>query len=197
MLVKKLKGNSTTNHIPVVLLTAKTNQEDRLEGIGRGADAYLTKPFMVDELHLVIHNLIKNRMKVKGKFSGAQQQEGKVKTITFKSSDEQLMERIVKTVNQYLENSAFNVQFLADEVGLSRVQLHRKVKSLTGISTGEFIRNIRLQQAEKLLLEKKMNISQVAYSLGFTNQTHFTTLFKKMYGLSPTEYIQRHSYKEN
>ncbi|MDM1294376.1 helix-turn-helix transcriptional regulator [Sphingobacterium sp. N143] len=152
---------------------------------------------MVDELHLVIHNLIKNRMKVKGKFSGAQQQEGKVKTITFKSSDEQLMERIVKTVNQYLENSEFNVQFLADEVGLSRVQLHRKVKSLTGISTGEFIRNIRLQQAEKLLLEKKMNISQVAYSLGFTNQTHFTTLFKKMYGLSPTEYIQRHSFKEN
>ncbi len=152
---------------------------------------------MVDELHLVIHNLIKNRMKVKGKFSGAQQQEGKVKTITFKSSDEQLMERIVKTVNQYLENSEFNVQFLADEVGLSRVQLRRKVKSLTGISTGEFIRNIRLQQAEKLLLEKKMNISQVAYSLGFTNQTHFTTLFKKMYGLSPTEYIQRHSFKEN
>ena len=152
---------------------------------------------MVDELHLVIHNLIKNRMKVKGKFSGAQQQEGKVKTITFKSSDEQLMERIVKTVNQYLENSEFNVQFLANEVGLSRVQLHRKVKSLTGISTGEFIRNIRLQQAEKLLLEKKMNISQVAYSLGFTKQTHFTTLFKKMYGLSPTEYIQRHSFKEN
>lgn len=152
---------------------------------------------MEDELHLIIHNLIKNRMKVKGKFSGAQQQEGKVKTITFKSSDEQLMERIVKTVNQYLENSEFNVQFLADEVGLSRVQLHRKVKSLTGISTGEFIRNIRLQQAEKLLLEKKMNISQVAYSLGFTNQTHFTTLFKKMYGLSPTEYIQRHSFKEN
>lgn len=152
---------------------------------------------MVDELHLIIHNLIKNRMKVKGKFSGAQQQEGKVKTITFKSSDEQLMERIVKTVNQYLENSEFNVQFLADEVGLSRVQLRRKVKSLTGISTGEFIRNIRLQQAEKLLLEKKMNISQVAYSLGFTNQTHFTTLFKKMYGLSPTEYIQRHSFKEN
>ena len=152
---------------------------------------------MEDELHLIIHNLIKNRMKVKGKFSGAQQQEGKVKTITFKSSDEQLMERIVKTVNQYLENSEFNVQFLADEVGLSRVQLRRKVKSLTGISTGEFIRNIRLQQAEKLLLEKKMNISQVAYSLGFTNQTHFTTLFKKMYGLSPTEYIQRHSFKEN
>jgi len=196
-LVKKIKSNSTTNHIPVILLTARTNAEDRMEGIGLGADAYLTKPFMVDELHLVAGNLIKNRMKVKGKFSGAQQQDGKVKTISFKSSDEQLMERILKTVNQYLENPEFNVQFLADEVGLSRVQLHRKVKSLTGISTGEFIRNIRLQQAEKLLLEKKMNISQVAYALGFTNQTHFTTLFKKMYGLSPTDYIQRHSYKEN
>lgn len=197
MLVKKIKGNSITNHIPVILLTAKSNQEERMEGIGLGADAYLTKPFMVDELFMVTENLIKNRMKVKGKFSGAQQQEGKVKTISFKSSDELLMERILKTVNQYLENPEFNVQFLADEVGLSRVQLHRKVKALTGISTGEFIRNIRLQQAEKLLLEKKINISQVAYALGFTNQTHFTTLFKKMYGLSPTDYIQRHSCKES
>ncbi len=196
-LLKKIKDNSTTNHIPVILLTAKTNQEDRLAGIGLGADSYLTKPFMIDELHLVVRNLIKNRMKIKGKFSGAQQQDGRVKTISFKSSDELLMERILKTVNQYLENSDFNVQFLADEVGLSRVQLHRKVKSLTGISTGEFIRNIRLQQAEKLLLEKKMNISQVAYALGFTNQTHFTTLFKKIYGLSPKDYIERHRCKEN
>lgn len=196
-LVKKIKDNSSTNHIPIILLTAKSDQKDRFEGICRGADAYITKPFVIDELFLLAENLIKNRMKIKGKFSGAQQQEGKIKTITFKSSDELLMDRIVNTINKYLENPEFNVQFLADEVGLSRVQLHRKVKSLTGISTGEFIRNVRLGQAEKLLLEKKMNISQVAYALGFSNQTHFTTLFKKIYGLSPTEYIQRHTNKEH
>lgn len=195
-LVKKVKDNSYTNHIPIILLTARADQKDRLEGIHRGADAYLTKPFLIEELLMLTENLIKNRMKIKGKFSGAQQQEGNIKTITFKSSDELLMDRIVKTVNKYLENPELNVQFLADEVGLSRVQLHRKVKSLTGISTGEFIRNARLSQAEKLLLEKKMNISQVAYALGFTNQTHFTTLFKKTYGLSPTEYIDRHATKK-
>lgn len=192
-LVKKIKSNSSTNHIPVILLTAKINHEDRMQGIGLGADAYLTKPFLIDELLVMAENLIKNRMTVKGKYSGAQQQEGKVKTISFKSSDELLMERIVNIVNKYLENPSLNVQLLADEVGLSRVQLHRKVKALTGISTSEFIRNIRLKQAEKLLLDKQMNISQVAYALGFTNQTHFSTLFKKMYGLSPSEYINRHA----
>ena len=192
-LVKKVKSNSTTNHIPIILLTAKITQEDRMAGIGLGADAYLTKPFLIDELLITVENLIKNRMTVKGKYSGAQQQEGKVKTISFKSSDEILMERIVKIINDYLENPSLNVQLLADEVGLSRVQLHRKVKALTGVSTSEFIRNIRLKQAEKLLLDKQMNISQVAYALGFTNQTHFSTLFKKMYGLSPSEYINRHA----
>ncbi|RZF59312.1 hybrid sensor histidine kinase/response regulator transcription factor [Sphingobacterium corticibacterium] len=192
-LVKKIKSNSTTNHIPIILLTAKITQEDRMQGIGLGADAYLTKPFLIDELLITAENLIKNRMTVKGKYSGAQDQEGKVKTISFKSSDEILMERIVKIINDYLENPSLNVQLLADEVGLSRVQLHRKVKALTGISTSEFIRNIRLKQAEKLLLDKQMNISQVAYALGFTNQTHFSTLFKKMYGLSPSEYINRHA----
>ena len=135
-------------------------------------------------------------MTVKGKYSGAQEQQGKVKTISFKSSDELLMQRIVSTVNKYLEDPSLNVQLLADEVGLSRVQLHRKVKALTGISTSEFIRNIRLKQAEKLLLDKKMNISQVAYALGFTNQTHFSTLFKKLYGLSPSEYINRHAKEQ-
>lgn len=192
-LVKRIKSNSSTNHIPVILLTAKTNYEDRMQGIGLGADAYLTKPFLIEELLVMAENLIKNRMTVKGKYSGAQEQKGKVKTITFKSSDELLMERIVTTINKYLEDPKLNVQLLADEVGLSRVQLYRKVKALTGISTSEFIRNIRLKQAEKLLLDKKMDISQVAYALGFTNQTHFSTLFKKTYGLSPSEYITRHT----
>lgn len=192
-LVKKVKSNSSTNHIPVILLTAKITHEDRMQGIGIGADAYLTKPFIIEELLVMAENLIKNRMTVKGKYSGAQEQDGKVKTISFKSSDELLMERIVNIVNQYLEDPSLNVQRLADEVGLSRVQLHRKVKALTGISTSEFIRNIRLKQAEKLLLDKQMNISQVAYALGFTNQTHFSTLFKKMYGLSPSDYINRHA----
>lgn len=106
-----------------------------------------------------------------------------------KSNDEILMERVMKVVNDHLDNSELNVEMLAEQVGLSRVQLHRRLKELTGIPASEFIRNIRLKQAAILLKDKKMNISQVAYAVGFTNHTHFSTAFKKFYGVSPTDYI--------
>lgn len=190
-LLKKLKGNSNTSHIPVILLTSKTEHVDRIQGLDKGADAYLTKPFIMEELSMMIANLIANRLLLKGKFSGAQDQEDKVKTVEMKSSDEVLMERVMKVVNGHLDNSDLNVEMLAEQVGLSRVQLHRKLKELTGIPASEFIRNIRLKQAALLLKDKKMNISQVAYAVGFTNHTHFSTAFKKFYGVSPTDYIAR------
>ena len=149
------------------------------------------KPFIVEELSTMIASLIANRLLLKGKFSGAQDQEDKVRTVEMKSNDEILMERVMKVVNDYLDNSELNVEMLAEQVGLSRVQLHRKLKELTGIPASEFIRNIRLKQAALLLKDKKMNISQVAYAVGFTNHTHFSTAFKKFYGVSPTDYIGR------
>lgn len=188
-LLKKLKGNGNTSHIPVVLLTSKTEHLDRIQGLDKGADAYLTKPFIMEELSTVIASLIANRLLLKGKFSGAQDQEDKVKSVEMKSSDEILMERVMKVINENLDNSDLSVEMLAEQVGLSRVQLHRKLKELTGIPTSEFIRNIRLKQAALLLKDKKMNISQVAYAVGFTNHTHFSTAFKKFYGVSPTDYI--------
>lgn len=190
-LVKKLKGNGNTSHIPVILLTSKAEHPDRIQGLDKGADAYLTKPFIVEELSTMIASLIANRLLLKGKFSGAQDQEDKVRTVEMKSNDEILMERVMKVVNDYLDNSELNVEMLAEQVGLSRVQLHRKLKELTGIPASEFIRNIRLKQAALLLKDKKMNISQVAYAVGFTNHTHFSTAFKKFYGVSPTDYIGR------
>lgn len=188
-LVRKLKSNGNTSHIPVILLTSKTEHADRIQGLDKGADAYLTKPFVVEELATMISSLIANRMLLKGKFSGAQDQEDKVKSVEMKSSDEILMERVMKVVNGHLDNSELNVEMLAEQVGLSRVQLHRRLKELTGIPASEFIRNIRLKQAAILLKDKKMNISQVAYAVGFTNHTHFSTAFKKFYGVSPTDYI--------
>ncbi|WP_288359608.1 hybrid sensor histidine kinase/response regulator transcription factor [uncultured Bacteroides sp.] len=188
-LVRKLKSNGNTSHIPVVLLTSRTEHADRIQGLDKGADAYLTKPFVVEELATMISSLITNRMLLKGKFSGAQDQEDKVKSVEMKSSDEILMERVMKVVNSHLDNSELNVEMLAEQVGLSRVQLHRRLKELTGIPASEFIRNIRLKQAAILLRDKKMNISQVAYAVGFTNHTHFSTAFKKFYGVSPTDYI--------
>jgi signal transduction histidine kinase/ligand-binding sensor domain-containing protein/CheY-like chemotaxis protein/AraC-like DNA-binding protein len=187
--VKKLKANSNVSHIPVVLLSSKAEQDDRLQGLGKGADAYLSKPFNLDELLVIIENLISSRRMLKGKFSGAQDQQDKVKSIDFKSSDELFMKRIMTIINDNLDNPELNVKMLVSKVGLSHVQLHRKLKELTGIPASDFIRNIRLKQAEKLLTEKKMNITQVAYAVGFANQTHFSTAFKKFFGRSPTEYI--------
>ena len=188
-LVRKLKGNNNTSHIPVILLTSKTEHTDRIQGLDKGADAYLTKPFVVEELSTLIASLIANRMLLKGKYSGAQDQEDKVKAVEVKSNDEILMERVMKVVNGHLDNPELNVEMLAEQVGLSRVQLHRRMKELTGIPASEFIRNIRLKQAAVLLKDKKMNISQVAYAVGFTNHTHFSTAFKRFYGVSPTDYM--------
>lgn len=189
-IVKRIKNNPNTTHIPVVLLTSKADMSDRLKGIEYGADAYIVKPFNIDELHLTIENLLKNRQRIKGKYSGSFQ-EDKIKTIEIKGNSDKLMEKILKVVNDNLDNPDLKVEMLAEEVGLSRAQLHRRIKEMTGISTGEFIRNIRLKKAAELLSEKKINISQVAYMVGFSSQTHFSTAFRKYYGISPTEYINK------
>ena len=194
-MLKKLKNNSNTNHIPVILLTSKIEYADRIQGLDKGADAYIAKPFNMEELETLIANLIENRLRLKGKFSGALQ-EDKIRPIEVKSNDGILLERVMKVVNDNMDNPELNVEMLAEQIGLSRVQLHRKLKELTGIPTGEFIRNIRLKQAAALLKERKVNISQVAYMVGFGSQTHFSTAFKKFYGVSPTEFIAMGEKKE-
>lgn len=190
-LLKKIKSNVNLNHIPVIMLTAKIEQEDKISGLEKGADVYLTKPFNIDELYVHINNLLESRKVLKGKYSGAQDQEDKIKAIEFKSSDEILMAKVMKFINENISNSEMNVEMLAKSVGLSRVQLHRKLKEITGLPTGEFIRNLRLKQATILLKDKKINITQIGYAVGFTNQTHFSTTFKKIYGVSPTEYVEQ------
>jgi AraC-like DNA-binding protein len=101
------------------------------------------------------------------------------------------MDRIMRCINDNIANTEFNVEALSEEVGVSRAQLHRKMKEITGISTGEFIRNIRLEQAARLIKEGDINITQVAYSVGFNNQTHFSTAFKKHFGVTPSEYAEK------
>ena len=189
-LLKQLKGNPNISDIPVILLTSKVEVSDRLEGLRKGADAYLAKPFNMEELHILIDNLVDNVRRLRGKFTGAQHQEDKVENVEVKGNNEVLMERLMRIVNTNLGDPDFNVDKLSEEVGLSRTQLHRKMKEITGISTGEFIRNLRLQQAARLISEGKVNIAQVAYSVGFNNQTYFSTVFKKYYGMTPTEYAE-------
>ena len=192
-LLKNIKGNANISHVPVIMLTSKSEISDRLEGIKLGADAYLAKPFSLEELHLTIDNLIDNVRRLKGKFSGALKQDDKVEKVEVKGYDEELMERIMKVVNENLSDSDFNVEKMCDEVGVSRTQLHRKLKEMTGVPTSEFLRNIRLNEAARLIRERKINITQVSYMVGFANNSHFSTAFKKYFGMSPSEYAAKYT----
>ena len=190
-MLRMIKTNLNLSHLPVIMLTSKSDVGNRLEGLERGADAFLAKPFDMEELHIVINNLIQNRLHLKGKFSGAQQQTDKLEQLDVKGNDELLMERIMKVVNKNLTDSDFNVETLCSEVGISRTQLHRKMKEMTGLTTSDFLRNIRLEQAARLLKEQKINVTQVAYSVGFSNLAHFSTVFRRHFGVSPTEYAEQ------
>jgi len=189
-LLRMIKTNLNLSHLPVIMLTSKADVANRLEGLERGADAFLAKPFDMEELHMVINNLIQSRLRLKGKYSGAQRQAERLEQLEVKGNDEQLMERIMKVMNKNIGDSDFNVEVLCHEVGISRTQLHRKMREMTGLSTSEFIRNIRLEQAARLLKEQKVNVTQVAYIVGFSNLAHFSTVFRKHFGVSPSEYVE-------
>lgn len=189
-LCRKIKQNVNINHIPVVLLTAKSDEEDNLEGLGIGADAYIVKPFNIEILKKTVQNIIRNREILRNNFSGNQQQKDKVRDVTLNSPDEKLLKKIMNTINENIANPSLNVEMLSHEIGISRVHLHRKLKELTNQSTRDLIRNIRLQQAAKLLSEKSLNISEVAFAVGFTNIAHFSNAFKEFYGMSPTTYME-------
>ena len=192
-LCRKIKQNTNVNHVPIILLTAKSKPEDTLEGMETGADAYMVKPFNTELLKRTIANLIANRRLLRNKFSGAQQQEDKIEKITMKSGDEILMGKIMKVVNEHLDDPTLNVEMLASEVGLSRVHVHRKLKELTNLSTRDFIKNIRLQQAATLLAQDhKLTVSEIAYATGYTNLSHFSSSFREKYGMSPKEYMNQH-----
>ncbi len=192
-LLKTLKSNVDTNHIPVILLSSKNDVSDRMAGWDKGADGYIGKPFIVEELQAMVDNLIDNRLRLKGKFSGTQQQDGKIEAPELKGNDKMLIDKIVNQINDHLEDPNLNVEKLCQEVGLSRAHLNRKMKELFGLTPSEFIRNVRLRKACELLRQPDVDISQIAYSVGFSSQSHFSTAFKRFTGISPTEYRQKKS----
>lgn len=188
-LLRRIKENPNISQLPVIMLTSKDAVEDKLKGLKSGADAYIAKPFIMDELRIQIDNLIVNVHRLRGKFSGALQQEERVRNVEVKGNDEALMTRIMCSVNANMSDPAYTVDELASDVGLSRAQLHRRVKEITGIATGRFLRNLRMEQAARLLREGKVNVSQVASSVGYIDQAHFFTAFKTHFGISPSEYM--------
>ena len=192
-LCTRLKSNASTNFIPIILLTAKNRDEDKLEGLETGADVYMAKPFNIDILRRTVLNLINAHQLMRIKYSRSDQLEKLIDDVQVpKSPDEKLLDRLMATVNKHLDDSELNVDMIADEVGISRVHLHRKMKELTGQTPHDFIRNLRLKRAATLLATQSMNVTEVMYACGFANATSFSTIFKKFYGMTPRDYMREH-----
>jgi signal transduction histidine kinase/DNA-binding response OmpR family regulator len=185
-LCKNLKENQKTNHIPVILLTAKAARENKLEGLETGADDYLVKPFDEEELRVRIKNLIAIREKLQKKYQTASWQ--RPKEIKVKSVHEKFIEELKKAVEKNIGNELFGVEDLGEALAMSRSQLHRKLKALTGQSATTFIRNYRLHRAADLLKQGAGNVTEIAYQVGFNSQTYFSSSFQELFGYSPTEY---------
>jgi len=190
-LCKRLKANVNINHIPIVLLTAKTTDEDKTEGFSIGADAYISKPFNVDLLKGIIAGIIENRERLKQKISDVESNKSLIEPIVLRSSDQALYEKVIKIINEHIANPDLNVEMLASSVGMSRVHMHRKLKELTGQSARDFIKSIRLKQAADLLSGNKLSVSEVMYAVGFNNLSHFSNSFREFYGMSPKEYAEQ------
>ncbi len=190
-LCKELKTNIKTNHIPVILLTAKASFENKLEGLETGADDYLIKPFNTEELKARVKNLIKIRKQIREKF----QTEILLKpaNIIVPSGQKVFIERLTKIIEEHIEEETFNVEILCKEIAMSRAQLHRKIKAITNQSTSEFIRTFRLQRAADLIKQNAGNMAEIAYKVGFNSQAYFTKTFQEFYGCTPKEFSRRNS----
>ena len=184
-LCTKIKENEKTSHIPIILLTAKVAVEDKFKGLETGADDYITKPFNIRELSIRINNLIDQRRKLRERFSKEFQL--KPKDIIINSVDERFLEKAKNIIEENIANALFSVEDFAGEVGLSTMQLYRKVTALTNLSPNEFIKFTRLTRAKELILKNFGNISEIAYEVGFNNPSYFSECFRTQFGCSPSQ----------
>jgi DNA-binding response OmpR family regulator/anti-sigma regulatory factor (Ser/Thr protein kinase) len=186
---KAIKNNELTSFIPVVLLTAKTSDESHLEGLQSASDAFLTKPFNNDIVQATVFQLIEERKKLQKRYS--QELVLRPVDIVINSTDEKFLNKIQLILEKEFSNASFTADDFANAVGMSRMQLHRKLKSLLGVSATEFLRNERLKTAAKLLKDGNGNISEIAYSVGFNDLSYFAKCFKDVYNVTPTEYLNK------
>ncbi|WP_417130464.1 response regulator [Parabacteroides faecis] len=192
---RTIKQEISTSHIPVVLLSAKISDEDKLEGFQVSADAYITKPFNFQLLKAQLLSIIENRELTAQKFKSTPLTQSIQVSLT--SMDEKILNRAIDAVEKNIENPEFDLQAFTEEMNISNSMLYRKLKSLTNLSPNEFIRNIRLKASCKLLLEQKGNISEVAYRVGFNDAKYFSRCFKKEFDMTPMEYIEQNKTKES
>jgi DNA-binding response OmpR family regulator len=188
-LCRRVKSDITLSHIPIILLTARTTDVSRIEGLQLGADDYLTKPFNVEVLRLRVnkfidweqnnHQLFRQKMNIEPS------------EITITPLDEQFIQKAIALVEKNISDSEFSVETMASEVGMSRSTLYKKLMAITGLGPAEFIRTIRVKRSKALLETSQMQITEIAYAVGFTTVKSFTMNFKAEYGVTPTEFRQK------
>lgn len=184
-LTEQLKTNTATSHIPVIMLTAKTLEEHRVEGYEHGADSYITKPFHSKVLLARIENLLRQRQLLKNLYQGTKEAEKEISEAHLEDRDKQFLKQLQAIIQQNLSDSEFGVEDMGQQIGLSRVQLYRKVKAMTGSSVVDLLRKARLAKARRLLETRSMSVSEVAYEVGFSAPSYFTKCFKEEYGMLP------------
>ncbi|MEG0454449.1 MAG: response regulator, partial [Bacteroides sp.] len=188
-LCKAIKQNIRTCHIPVIILSAKTDVKDQMEGLQVGADDYMPKPFSLSVMTAKIQNMLRTRRRMLERYSKTLEVEPE--KITFNAMDEALLKRAVAIVEKNMDNIEFSTDEFAREMNMSRSNLHLKLKAITGESTIDFIRKIRFGEACKLLKDGRYTVSEVSSMVGFNTPSYFATSFKKYFGCLPTEYIKQ------
>lgn len=186
-LTKRLKQDISTSHIPIVILTAKSEENDHTEGYQVGADAYIGKPFSANNLELLVKNLLQTRRLNIERFKRSTNLD--INDITYSSRDEEFVKAIIRLTKENLANGNFAVSDITDHLKISRSLLHNKIKSLTGSSITQFVRSIKMKEAKRLITEG-MNVSETSYAIGIIDPNYFTKCFKREFGVTPTDYIK-------
>jgi len=185
---KQLRTDERTNHIPIILLTAKASSENQLEGLEIGAEAYITKPFSIKLLELHARNLIASRMAMRQKFSRQVMLEPKHTPIN--TVEEDFLNKVMLLIDEHMEDPEFGVAMLSTKVAMSQPVLYKKLKALTDMSVNDFIKSIRLKKAAHLLKQQQLTVYEIAYAVGYSDRKYFSQEFKKQFGKTPTEYAQ-------
>ena len=189
-ITEQLKNDIRTSHIPIIILTAKIEIENQLESLRLKADAFITKPFNLQYLHEVINNLLRNRESLKEHYTSELPTE--IRTGVSKKIDRKFLNEFAAIVENNISNENFTVENICREIGISRVQLYRKLKALLGMNVNDYILNVRLQKSKYLLTNEDITISEIAFKVGFSSQAYFSTVFKSKFSCTPSEFKETH-----
>lgn len=190
-LCRRVRGAEILNHIPIIVVTARSEESDRIEGLQAGADAFLLKPFSAEELEVRIVKLLEQRRLLREKYSQALREGVEMSSVEILPADREFLSRLTDVIYAHLAERALSSGLLADKLCMSQSQLNRKVKSITGFSTAEYILQMRMERARRLLASTEISVGEIAARCGFEDQSHFTRSFKAIFGLTPTQYRRR------